>query len=291
MPRRWHRRILDLALPLLGLVAAAASIASYSTVIHRANIARLPSNVQGADSAEPSRISTYYADFDGYYYVSYARQLVDQNSFRVRSTNLDNAPHGRPVHWASLFCWWLIALGAIRSGISGEALMAAIGDAAYAANPILLGVLLTIVAIAVTRRLGGLAACATVVLLSTNDEVLWEFSYARPDHHGLIACFALGTLLCAILGGGGWVSLIEQADQHWPNRVTARRWFIASGVLGGCGLWVSAAQMSVVIAALGLGAALAFALIPGDPRKAASTRPASCRNCGDGGRSRVQRRV
>ncbi|HTB63020.1 MAG TPA: hypothetical protein VK737_05470, partial [Opitutales bacterium] len=45
-----------------------------------------------------------------------------------------------------------------------------------------------------------------------------------------------------------------------PNRAQARQWFIASGVAGGVGLWVSTASEAPVLAEIGLGALLATGL-------------------------------
>ncbi len=211
----------------------------------------------------------YFVDFDGYYWVSYARQMVSERDPRVHWTDLDNAPLGRPVHWSSVFSWWLIMLGGFHSLWSGLSVHSAIGAAAYYANPVLMGLMLCGVGWMTFRRLGSRAAVLLVMLLALQPALLRDFGYGRPDHHGLHLMCALGVVLLAVLGGGGWVCRGEDARDsqrgtHGPpngiderfalNLPQARRWFIASGIAGGCGLWIGATQQFLIIGCLGVGA-------------------------------------
>lgn len=260
------------------LVATGWMIAIGSVVFHSYATYRIPIEpardntpvilVPNATTAERDStgypVPCYYTDFDGYYYVSFARKMVEEGTPRVRWTNLDNAPNGRPVHWSSLFSWWLIALGTAHSLVSSYSISSAICAAGYYANPLLFGIVLTILCWTVWRRVSAMASFLMLVALATNPRIAMDFSYARPDHHGLHLVFAMGMVLCVILGCGGWVSSHTKTLGNWPKMSQARKWMIASGILGGCGLWTGATQQSVVILSLGIGAILSmwFGTVP-----------------------------
>jgi len=261
---------------LLGLILGFAVILSEGLVVHRtaivpardqsSSVRRVGEDGRGlaASLSEPQ----YFLDFDGYYWVSYARQMVSEKEFRVRRTDLDNVPFGRPVHWSSVFAWWLILLGGVQALVSGVPFDSAISGAAYGANPILMGLMLCAAGWSVYRRLGNRASFLLVMLLALQPALLRDFGYGRPDHHGLHLICALGVVLLTVLGGGGWVRRDDdpagtrsRGNGGTPGieRFTlvysqARRWFIASGLVGGCGLWIGATQQALIIGCLGLGA-------------------------------------
>src|SRR5262245_11239699 len=62
----------------------------------------------------------FYRCADSFYWVSYAREMMEQKTARVRFTKIDNAPYGRPNYgWASLNAWYLVGLAAVWSLTSG----------------------------------------------------------------------------------------------------------------------------------------------------------------------------
>ncbi|HRJ72107.1 MAG TPA: hypothetical protein PLS03_07765 [Terrimicrobiaceae bacterium] len=196
-------------------------------------------------------------DNDPYYWVGYARAMVEQRTFRIRHTDLDNVPYGRDVHWNSGFSLWLVLCGAVTALVSGQPLAASIETGALVANPILFFLLLAIIGWLVLRRFGGGAAFMLVVLLPLLPAVMWDFGYARPDHHGMHDAAALGLMLFLVLGGAGWVRL--HADEtapagvrYWPDFRSARWAFLASGICGGIGLWVGATQQIFLLTGVGL---------------------------------------
>lgn len=269
---------------LLGItvVIGLAAILSECLVVYRTAI--VPARQQsssvrrvGAEDGKPVAASEaaprYYIDFDGYYWVSYAREMVADGEFRIRWTDLDNAPFGHSVDWSSVFGWWLVLLGGIHGLISGLSVDPAIGTAAYYANPVLMAIMLCVVAWVIYRRLGERAAMLLVMLLALAPALLRDFGYGRPDHHGLHLICALGVVLLAVLGGGGWVLRDggidrprsgEYAGPAGPDAgfalpfESARRWFVASGVVGGCGLWIGATQQALIIGCVGVGAFVAM---------------------------------
>ena len=214
----------------------------------------------------------YYLDFDGYYWVTFARQMVSNMDLRIRWTELDNVPPGRPVHWSSVFSWWLVLLGGLHAVFSGLPTYSAISSAAYYSGPVLMALFLSGVGWTVYRRIGNAAACVMVALLAMQPALLRDFGYGRPDHHGLHLICALGVVLLVVLGGGGWVlhgdaarnprSKKQATDTNSDGGFAlgfcqARHWFIASGIVGGCGLWIGATQQSLIIACVGVGAMIA----------------------------------
>jgi len=226
----------------------------------------------GASAAASVTDPHYFVDFDGYYWVANARQMVSERDLRVRWTFLDNHPFGRSVDWSSVFSWYLVLLGASHAVFSGLPIGSAIGAAAYYANPVLMGLLLIGVGWVSYRRLGNLGGATLVLLLALQPALLRDFGYARPDHHGLHLICALGVVLLAVLGGGGWVVRKTDPKKERPggkrstsaidrfalDERAARRWFIASGILGGCGLWIGATQQALVIGCVGVGGFIAM---------------------------------
>jgi hypothetical protein len=199
-----------------------------------------------------------FFDNDSYYWIAYTRQMVDEGRWRVRRTELDNAPHGREVHWSSLLAWWIAGLAAAEAAVRGVEWTAAVESAALWANPLLFAVLLGGLAWMWQRRLGSFAAGVLVMLAALLPAMQWDFAYGRPDHHGLHNVAALGLLSGLVLGGGGWVARAgrKQGGGWWLPADQAGRWFAFSGLMGGVGLWVGATQQAMVIGAAGVGALL-----------------------------------
>ncbi len=184
---------------------------------HQSSSVRRVGDAAGQPVATALTEPQYFLDFDGYYWVAYAREMVSEKHLRVHWTDLDNAPFGRPVAWSSAFSWWLILLGGVHALFSGLSVFSAISAAAYYANPVLMGLMLCAVGWTVYRRLGSRASCLLVLLLGLQPALLRDFGFARPDHHGLHLICALGVVLLAVLGGGGWVLNNDDSDKSWSK--------------------------------------------------------------------------
>ncbi len=159
----------------IAIVIGLAAILSECLVVYRTAI--VPARQQsssvrrvGTETGQPVAASEvdprYYIDFDGYYWVSYAREMAADGKFRVRWTDLDNAPFGHSVDWSSVFGWWLVLLGGIHALISGLSVDSAIGAAAYYANPVLMAMMLCGVGWVIYRRLGDRVSMLLVMLLA-----------------------------------------------------------------------------------------------------------------------------
>jgi len=177
---------------------------------------------------------------DSFYWVAYAREMIDTGKLRVRVSNLDNAPYGRPnIGWASLNAWYLVAFAKAWSIATGTVVRQALPPAAMWANPLLyIGVLTTLLAIGLYVK-NVPAAAAAVLVLGTSPRVYDDFGYAVPGHHGWhdLACF--GALICLAAG---------------MRKRNSRRWFVAAGLSAAIAIWIGATQQAFGLAAAGIGA-------------------------------------
>jgi hypothetical protein len=201
---------------------------------------------------------------DTLHWVMQTQAMLAAGEGRIRHVDYDNAPAGREVHWASPFHWWLALLAELDRAATGRPLGIAVEHAALYADPVLLGlVLLTLVPVT-ARRFGGTAAAFMAGGMVAAFPFYLFFATAYADHHGLAETGALMTVLFLLAGGGGVVRRADGAAPApggpedfaaWlPDRRTARRWFAASAVASGVGLWISAASQVPVLVGVGLGA-------------------------------------
>lgn len=223
-------------------------------------------NVNGA--VQSGRI---FLDNDAYYWVTFAREMVRTGNWRIRHTDVDNVPYGRSVHWSQSVSWLLVMAGAVQHVASGMSMDAAIEHASIWVGPLQMMLLLVATGVLLYRRMGTLPAIVWMVNLGTMTIVQWYFHPLRPDHHGLQISFLLGSLLCLMLGGLGWANetaSTSRAGSSWframevPDHITARRYFIASGILGGLGIWTGATVQLFGIGLVALGAMMLIFFMP-----------------------------
>lgn len=201
-----------------------------------------------------------FLDIDCQMWNLFASQLAAGDSLRIRRTDFDNHPWGREVHWSSGYAWLLVVAGKMRQLFSQEDPRSAIERASIFVNPLLHMALIALVAAVVARRLFWLAGVLAALALAGSSTVLHSFHAGGPDHHSLITATAVGAGLCLFLGGGGFVQRLPPAGvppgqaPGFPTREEARRWFVASGLFAGAGLWVSAITMSLFLVAVGVAA-------------------------------------
>lgn len=198
----------------------------------------------------PPRI---FLDNDPYYWMRYAQQVARGETLRVRHTDLDNVPHGREVHWNSGWVWWLAAGGWVTSFLTGESWVQAIETWGLFATPAFFLVVLAVAAWWITRRWGAAYAAAFVFTLACLPAVMWDFGYARPDHHGLHNTAALFLFLGFVFAGGGWVGSSRRRAVAPEAQRAARLAMTVSAFGAATGLWVGATQQIFVLAGAGAG--------------------------------------
>lgn len=199
---------------------------------------------------DPPRV---YLDNDPYYWIRYAQTVAAGETWRVRSTPLDNVPYGREVHWNSGWVWWLAGGGRIWSWVAGTSWHDGIESWALGAAPAMFVIVLAGAGWWVARRRGAWTAAAMVLVLAALPSVMWDFGYARPDHHGMHNTAALLLLLGLVLAGGGWVGSSKRHGVSGAAAGPARRAMIVAALGAATGLWVGATQQIFVLAGAGAG--------------------------------------
>ena len=202
-------------------------------------------------------------DPDSHCWINLTQRQIADGTVRPHDFPWDNAPYGRGRHWSSSFSWWLLAVGEATHLIRGWPLTDAMTQSAAWANPILFVLFLAALGLVLRRHLEPWTVGIFLVTLAALYGVEWDFSYGRPDHHGLHLMAFLGLLLGALTAGLGWVQNGpgSEAEPGWhlvrprPWR-EARFWFSVSAVCGGIGLWIGSTQQCVCVAVLGVGAVL-----------------------------------
>ena len=188
----------------------------------------------------------FYQCPDSFYWISYAREMIENSTARVRFTHLDNAPYGRPnTGWASLNAWYLVGLAELWSLITNTNLLDALPAAALWAGPILYLAALAGLLLLGWRTRHVPAAAVAVLLLGTAPRLYADFAYAVPGHHGWhdLACFAFAACLARAVRRNGDGS---------------RAWFVAAGIATAVAMWIGITQQAFGIAAAGGGAVLAM---------------------------------
>jgi hypothetical protein len=232
---------------------------------------------------------------DGYNWMMQTERMVaGSEGWRVRHVDYDHPPNGRDVEWNGFLHWevaataWLgthltaielspdswagrtrdLMFGPYRLG--GLPMNLAIERVAPWTNTATLVLFLLITVPLVAWRFGSVPAS----LLALGFVVIYPFydffSVGYFDHHGLAATWNLLMVVCLLAGGAGWLradafdvsSLREDEQLLWswlPTRLQARRWFIASAIIGGAGLWESAASTVPAMVGAGIGALVSTA--------------------------------
>ena len=204
---------------------------------------------------------------DGYQWLLQAEQELSGGDARVRAVAYDDGVRSREVHWAGFLRWWSLGVArAYRLGHSSLTPAQSLEHVAPWANVLLLLVFLVALTPLIATRLGagaaGLFALGSVAVHPFYD----FFAVGYLDHHGVAAMSCLMVVLCLVAGGVGFVRVDDAptgkndpALRDWlPTLDVARRWFIASGVAGAVGLWISAAAMAPVLVGVGVGVPLAL---------------------------------
>lgn len=208
------------------------------------------------DASEAWRQARFFVDPDSYLWLSYARDLRENKSLRMRRTLADNAPYGREMHWSHLPVWSLMAIstGLEKTGVpppvalelAGRILMPLTGFLAFSALFLFL-----------RRRigLGPAALCA----LTPATLLFWNFHPLRPDHDAFQLMFAFFCGLFLLFSGFGWTSATAEDKP-------ASRYFVWSGLCGGLALWIGSTVFLFSLAAFTLASAWVLLGTPADQK-------------------------
>ncbi len=189
------------------------------------------------------------SSMDSRWWILHADTLGDGKPARVRTTEQDNAPHGRDVHWSSPLIWILAGLGKLSSASSTEWVSLWVG-------PLLLLFSLAVCWLGILRFLDPLTSCFLLVALGTNVTIFQAFRVGETDHHGLVAIFgALSVLALSIvgLGSSSRTPNSNTADKAHPRFSEQGKGMVDfSAICGAVGLWLSASSTLPLLAMMGV---------------------------------------
>jgi tetratricopeptide (TPR) repeat protein len=226
-----------------------------------------PTSPSGYRWSQHAKILPFYVDC--YNWIQQTQLMLAGAGWRIREVDYDRVPEGREVHWSGSFRWWLALLASIDHACNGTPLPLAVERVAPLASPLLLACAILLLVPVLAIRFGGAAAGLCALAMVAVFDFYQNFLMGNPDHHGMVSLCCLATVLCLVAGGAGWIRVEPDGPdgngsdatdglRRWlPRRPMARRWFIASALAGGTGLWISAATVVPVLLSVGLGGVLA----------------------------------
>lgn len=220
------------------------------------------------------------ASMDARWWVILTEQMQAAGDWRIRSTQQDNAPVGREVHWSSLPMWILSGIGSIITHLRPNQTADIIPQAALYFGPVTFAFALIALSFLVWRVYGGRVSAVFCLAMVGALPLYLFFRAGEADHHGLVSICSLASVLFLVMGGLGLSA--RQKNEGKPKRRTKkgsdevaleevatkkspRSWFISSGVAGAAGIWISAASQIPVLVGCGL-VALLVALLAGRSR-------------------------
>jgi tetratricopeptide (TPR) repeat protein len=194
---------------------------------------------------------------DAQTWVRHALTLAEGQQTRLRFTDIDNAPHGREVHWNSAWGWIIALAGKLDHWINGTPLPRAVERMTLWVNPTVLLVLIIVVSAWTVRRAGLVAGTFVAAAMVGHPRIYEGFFPSYVDHHGILTVSVLGMFLGALFMGAGWWRPEGLGQPFLPvSAAVARRGAVASAVSGALGMWVSAASVLPSIAVVGCSALL-----------------------------------
>jgi hypothetical protein len=200
---------------------------------------------------------------ESYEWLDLTRQMFDRGEIRVRHIDYENALSGREVFAASPYRWYLGVLALVHREITGDPIGESIEWSALYADPLLLFLVASLTAAFVWRRFHPLAGSILGAAMLTLYPFAAEFVPGVPDDGGFALSIVVWSILLVLTGAG-----LSGAP---GGEVRTRRWFVAAGIVGGIGLWVSVARELPVIVGLGIGGLSAAWVFRSGPR--ASSEP------------------
>ena len=181
-----------------------------------------------------------YFENDSYYWLLMAERMREEGVSRIRWTDADNAPIGRPVYWSQSIAW-LIRLVAQLPGISSQP--DPLVTASFWVNP-LLEITTLLLLIWLLAPLGIPTMVLLVVLFLGLGDVAWAFSTLRPDHQSLQAASTIIAVAALLRVGFGFGAPQIARSVLDPSPSAPTLWpFAVAGMAVGIGLWVSAAAL------------------------------------------------
>lgn len=227
----------------------------------RASVAFMQSAVP-PDTLRGVEEPRFFTSPDSYAWLSHVRQLMMGGGWRVRHTQMDNAPGGRAMHWSHLPIWEMAGLAHLAGKLDPEMPVARrVELAGRCAMPVFFLTLVPPLFWAYWRKLGFAAAAAFLGMMAVHPLCAPAFGPMAPDHHALQFLLALGAVTGLTFGGWGRVAATAGTEGgvgegFWARRPSApgyeeaQGWFWLAGASDAGLLWVGASVWMVVHGAL-----------------------------------------
>lgn len=240
-------------LVLLATWVVVALTLTWDTVAMRDYVGLLASAGTSPDDATPLRRPCPGSFSDSHTWVRLALASQEGGPWQVRSTDIDNAPKGRDVHWNSYFVHLVSLAGRLQHALTGAPLPRATENAlAWFNLPLLLACVIGFSSWAAARA--GAGAGVLVAFGMIGHRSFYDgFMPNYVDHHGLLTACAFGLMLGGVFMGAGWWRAGEERPRLLPvSQAAARRAAVVSGVSGAVGMWISVFSTIPVIAMIGI---------------------------------------
>jgi hypothetical protein len=194
---------------------------------------------------------------DAHWWILHAERMLRDGGWRIRSTDLDNAPSGREVHWSSLLLWMLAAGASLVALFNGQPPAENVAEVALYIGPVAMVWSLILLAGLAWRAFGRTAALVLSCAFLTSPYIYRTFHAGEADHHGLVLVFCMASAI-ALLGGHEKNTVTAPAKRGGRKmsrnaRAQGLGWFWLAGAFGAAALWVSAATAIPFLAGCGLG--------------------------------------
>jgi len=264
------RIVLSLALLLAVGFIAGHSIDRINWLRSVGDASTMPPEIAAMSGIHAREVVLPARSIDGNWWIMHTESMIRAGDWRVRETDRDNAPFGREVHWSSGLMWLLASMAWVNHLVTGSSAIDSVQHAALFVGPIMHLIFILMFAWAAARRWGGIVGGFVALAMATLEPLQCFFWAGEADHHGIVICLALGSVLAVLAAGAGRVRRSQGTELGTgpiPTRTSARRWMILSGLLGATGLWVSAATLVPILVGVSLGAVVAAWMgsrLPGD---------------------------
>lgn len=181
---------------------------------------------------------------ESYQWIAQTQRMIATGEWRLRQVDYDNAPTGRTLHSPSPYRWWLAALAWCHQQWTGQPIGLSVERVALWADPLLLLLFVGLGTGWVARRFGALSAGAFAIVSASLYPFGGAFLPGGPDDVGAVLILSVACTLSLLAG-----ILPVQA-----GTAPSRRGFVASGFLGGIGLWLEVSTFVPLLAGLAIGA-------------------------------------
>ncbi len=120
---------------------------------------------------------------------------VEEGKWRLREINYDTYPEGRKISRTSVYRWWIVSVGWVRSTLTGESIGLGIERGTLYADPVLFSLLIIAGTLYCARSLNTSAGLGFVFGCLCIFPLSGSFQPGAPDSHSLSWVLAVGSVL------------------------------------------------------------------------------------------------